>query len=297
MLPSLLPFEFCAAGPAQIVPTCWAKLVPVIAGVIVPPLSPSEALGAVHCTDSSLRFRIPWPSAFFAAILSGECGGKWSRACGAAQFLAAAVSVSDTPRATRLPALSESSALALGQDEQSLAPHGVSGLGRAEYSCRNAVAQSLQWRDDGRKLLAGVPRHVLAEDKIRPALVGDTDDLGGEKPGSIGSSALAGNAVVLAGISRSEDMNEATPRSSVEGGKVGPDRSRMKPPCFHRRDQAGGGRCFSLHVADASCSLSPAVQGKGDAKFEPADAGTEGYDVSGAYSHVTTTTPSPLRSR
>jgi hypothetical protein len=90
--------------------------------------------------------------------------------------------------------------LALGQDEQSLASHGVSGLGRAEYSARNAVAQSLQCRDEGRKLLACVPRDVLPEDKIRPALVGDADDLGSEEALAISSGALSGNAVVLAGI-------------------------------------------------------------------------------------------------
>jgi hypothetical protein len=132
-------------------------------------------------------------------------------------------------------------AVADGHDEQSLAPHGISGLGRAEYSCRNAVAQSLQWRDEGSELSIGVPRHVLADDKTRPALSGDPDDLGSKETFAIGSGALSGDAVLLAGVSRSEDMNEATPWSSIEGGKVGPDRSRMKPACFHRRDQACGG--------------------------------------------------------
>jgi len=131
--------------------------------------------------------------------------------------------------------------VALGHDEQSLAPHGIAGLGRAEYSCRNAVAHSFQWRDDGCELSGRVPRHVLSEDKIRPALIGDPDNLGGKEAHAIGSGSLSGDAVFLAGVSRSEYMNEATPRSSVEGGKVRPDRSRMKPPCIHRRDQACGG--------------------------------------------------------
>jgi len=120
-----------------------------------------------------------------------------------------------------------------GHDEQSLAPHGVAGFGRAEYSCRNAVAQSLQWRDKGRKLSAGVPRDVLSEDKIRPALGGNAADFGGEEAFAIGPGALTGNRVVLAGIARSEDMNEATPRLAIEGSHVRPDRRRMKPPRFH----------------------------------------------------------------
>jgi hypothetical protein len=117
--------------------------------------------------------------------------------------------------------------LALGHDEQSLAPHGVASGGRTEYSCRNAVAQPFQSRDDGCELSVRVPRDVLAEDKIRPALLGKPADLGRKEPLSTGSCALSGDAVVLAGVSRSEDMNEATPRSSVEGEHVRPDRRRM----------------------------------------------------------------------
>jgi len=170
---------------------------------------------------------------------------------------------------------------ALGHDEQSLAPHGVSGLGRAEYSCRNAVAQSLQWRDDGGELLGRVPRHVLSHDKIRPALFGDPADFGGEEALSARPGASSGNAVVLAGVSRSEDMNMSTPASSVEGEQVRPDRRRMKPPCFHRRAKACGGCDFPLHVADAACSLSPMIEGKGDAELKSSDAGAEGEDVPG----------------
>ena len=126
-----------------------------------------------------------------------------------------------------------------------------------------------------------VPRHVLTEDKIRPALLGNAGDLGGEEALAFGPGALTGDGVVLAGVSRSEDMNDATPRSSVEGSHVGPDRRRMKPPRFHRRDQACGGSCFPLHVTDPAASLSPMSEGEQDAEFESTDAGAEGEDVSG----------------
>lgn len=102
------------------------------------------------------------------------------------------------------------------------------------------------------ELSVDVPDDVLAEDKIRPALAGDADNLGGKEACAIGSGALSGDAVFLAGIARSEDMNEVTPRSSVEGEQVAPDRSRMKPPRFHRRDQACGGCGFPLHVTYAA---------------------------------------------
>ena len=168
-----------------------------------------------------------------------------------------------------------------GHDEQSLAPHGVTGFGRAEYSCRNAIAQPFQWRDDGFKLSVRVPRDVLSEDKIRPALFSETGDFGGKESLAVGTGALSSDAVVLAGVSRSEDMNCATPWSSVEGEHVRPDRSRMKPPCFHRRDQACGGCSFPFHVADASASLSPMAEGEQDSEFESSDACAEGHDVPG----------------
>jgi hypothetical protein len=85
-------------------------------------------------------------------------------------------------------------------DEQSLAPHGVSRCGRAEYSRRNAVAQSLQCRHDGPELSVSIARDVLAEDKIRPALLGEAADLGGKEAIAVGASALSGNAVVLTGV-------------------------------------------------------------------------------------------------
>jgi len=63
--------------------------------------------------------------------------------------------------------------LADGHDEQSLAPHGVAGLGRREYSDRNAAAQSFQcWNGDG-ELSVRIPRHVLPEETRSPSLVED----------------------------------------------------------------------------------------------------------------------------
>jgi hypothetical protein len=100
----------------------------------------------------------------------------------------------------------------------------------------------------------GIPRDVFAEDTIRPALADNTQDLIDEESFIIGPALAAGDAVGLAGISASEAMNVATPWSSIEGGKVSPDRSRMKPPRFHARDQARGGSGFPLHVSDAARS-------------------------------------------
>lgn len=55
----------------------------------------------------------------------------------------------------------------------------------------------------------------------------------------------------------------------------------MKPPCFHRRDQACGGCGFPLHVSDASARKAQSVESEQDAKFKPSDPGAKGEDVSG----------------
>lgn len=55
----------------------------------------------------------------------------------------------------------------------------------------------------------------------------------------------------------------------------------MKPPCFHRRDQAADCCDFPLHVADAATNLSAMMEGEQDSEFEASDACAEGHDVSG----------------
>lgn len=55
----------------------------------------------------------------------------------------------------------------------------------------------------------------------------------------------------------------------------------MKPPALHRRDQAGSGCGFPLHVTDPSTSLGAAVESEQDTKLESADSGAQGEDVPG----------------
>lgn len=178
------------------------------------------------------------------------------------------------------------SAVAVGQDEQSLPAHRVSGLGRTEYSDRNAAAQSLQcWNGDG-ELSVRVPRDVLAEETRRPALIEDVDGAV-EQPAIVElAKPLSGDAVALARVSRSDDVHESSKASAVEGASIRPDRRRMKPPRFHRRDQACGGCSFPLHVTDAAYILSPmppdsVPMGEHETEFESADAGGDGEGVDG----------------
>jgi hypothetical protein len=101
-------------------------------------------------------------------------------------------------------------------------------------------------------LSVGIPRDVLAEETKRPALGDDANDLVNEETLVEDAEALSGDAVALAGIAGSDPMNAATPWSSVEGGKVRPDRRGSQIARFHARDQKRGGCGFPLHVSDAT---------------------------------------------
>jgi hypothetical protein len=65
---------------------------------------------------------------------------------------------------------------------------------------------------------------VLDENKGRSAFANNAGDLGPEVAGVVFSTALAGDAEPLAGISRSDDIHRSTPRCAVEGSHIIPDR-------------------------------------------------------------------------
>lgn len=166
---------------------------------------------------------------------------------------------------------------AVGHDEQSLASVAGADLGRAEYSARNAVAHAFQWPDESGELPVRIPRHVLAEETSRPALVDDAEQLVDEPAVVVLPASPSGDAVGLAGVARSDAINDATPRSSVERSCVRPDRSLMKPSRRHACDQACGRRGFPLHVHDSAASGF----GNPDAELESADTGAEGQNSGG----------------
>jgi hypothetical protein len=166
---------------------------------------------------------------------------------------------------------------AVGHDEEPLPPVREAKLLRAEQSDRNAATQSFQCRDEHAKLSVRIPRDVLAEETTSPAGIEGVNDAIEEPAVVIGAEAASGDAVGLAGVARHDAIHCATPCSSVEGGKVRPDRRRMEPPVFHARDHDAGSRDFPLHVADgASLWL-----GKSDAEVESADTCAEGEATPG----------------
>lgn len=124
---------------------------------------------------------------------------------------------------------------------------------------------------------------------MRPNLVDDAEDVVEQPAVVVLAALLSGDAVWLARVARSEAIHDSTPRAAVEGGEVRPDRSRVKGPVLHTRDQPRGGRDFPLQVADAASAWSRDV----DAQLEASDAGAESEDVVGTCSHIHD--PSPPR--
>jgi hypothetical protein len=158
----------------------------------------------------------------------------------------------------------------VGHDEQSLSAMTGPHFGRTENSCRNAVAQSFQCRDEHPELSVSVPRHVFAEDTLRPALRDDANDLIKQEAVVSLPLPLSGDRVGLARIAASDAIHDATPRSSVETGKIRPDRRVMKFLAFHSRNKIRDGMGFPLHVSDAARS----GHGNADSELKPANPGT-----------------------
>lgn len=80
----------------------------------------------------------------------------------------------------------------------------------------------------------------------------------------------------LAGVSASDAIHEATPRASIEGSQVTPDRCRSQATLLHLRRQSGDGERFPLHHADcASASEARSSSSSVEAEVKPAASGAQ----------------------
>ncbi len=94
---------------------------------------------------------------------------------------------------------------------------------------------------------------VLQKEPLRVAIVRNVEDREEQaRPLAIKPSTAAGDADVLAREARNEEVHASTPRCSVEGGEVRPDRRRIKGSRFHKPGKLRGCRGFPLHVANGA---------------------------------------------
>ena len=114
---------------------------------------------------------------------------------------------------------------------------------RREKSSRNSVAQSLKLVPNNVEPERQVPSDVLEETQCGFNLRNDSSDLGPKVPRIVRSTTLAGETERLARVSASDAIHDSTPRATVKGSQVAPDRRRSHGFVFHaRRQDRGGGR-------------------------------------------------------
>jgi len=175
----------------------------------------------------------------------------------------------------------QSRASGVGHKIEALAPMRRSDLRRRKYSRRNATPHPLQSWDEGVELSADVPDDVLAEQTSSPAFGKDAQDMLREEPLVVGSGAQSDDAVRLAWVARKDAIHKAAPWSSVEGGKVRPDRSLIQVARFHTSDKVRGCERLPLNVSDAATSGF----GNAETESETADPGATFKKAEGTKSH------------
>lgn len=178
-------------------------------------------------------------------------------------------------------------ALGVGsKKEQPLPDVGGSRLLRREQVPFRIEPHPRQIPEDGGKSSSNKPRHVLQEDNSGLHLANDLGDGRPDPPLVLLALPLAGGAPRLARESRSDEIHDSTPRATVEGGKVAPDRNRFQEPVRHARCQYRGGMSLPLDVTDRA---KPSGSDKSEAEGEAPVAGAQLEDVKGMCSHIYTT--------
>jgi len=162
-------------------------------------------------------------------------------------------------------------ALAVGENEEPLAPMGRADFRRREEACRKPVAHDDQSCGDLGKSEAQMMGDVLEEDEGRFAFADDPCHVRPEVAWVRRAATLARHAERLARISRAEDVHRAAPRAAVEGSNVTPDRCAIQGRVFHPRHENGRGVGFPLDVTQSTISGT----GEQDAEVEAAGAGAE----------------------
>lgn len=99
-----------------------------------------------------------------------------------------------------------------------------------------------------------MPGDVLEEAPFGSDLAHDPGDVGPEVAGIVLPPAKPGKAEGLAGITGSDDMNAAAPRSAVEGSQIVPDNSRSQRRVRHPCHESGCCTCVPLDETHSAIS-------------------------------------------
>jgi len=166
------------------------------------------------------------------------------------------------------PELFASPLVAVGQDEQPFASMRGSDIGRAEHTPLRIEPERGKVGKNVGEPKRNVPCDVLEEPERCAGLVEDSSDVRPEVALVVGAEPSPGDAERLARVAARDEIHASTPRSSVEGSQVRPDRSRIQGRVFHPGHEDGRGEGFPLDVANGA-------RPSGQAEVDPADSGAE----------------------
>lgn len=153
----------------------------------------------------------------------------------------------------------------------------------AESARRNSIAEGLNVVRNHVECGPDCSSDVFPEEKRSPCLLKDAELLSPESASSTSeASPLSGDGEVLAGAAARDEIHHATPRASVEGGDVVPDRSFTQGRFRHPGHEDSCGKCPSL---DVHHRLSSA--GQMDSGVEHSSTGEEACSARrGTWSHT-----------
>jgi len=160
-------------------------------------------------------------------------------------------------------------------DEDPLPSMRGSNVRRSPQARRSLVAHALKVSEDLTSSEPQMVGDVLEGDDARSELLGDPCDVRPEVTLILVSALLAGDAEGLARVAASDAVHDSTPRSSIEGSEITPDRSRIQPPFFHAADQYAGRIGFPLDVAHRARLEACSGESVVETSVEAADAGAD----------------------
>lgn len=138
-------------------------------------------------------------------------------------------------------------------------------------ACCNPVAHALKVSGDVLEAEGEMAGDVFEKAPFRRDLADDAGDIGPQVARVFLAEPASRQRERLAGITGSDDMNAAAPRSAVEGFEIVPDRSRSQGRVCHPCHENGRGETVSLDMAHSSISGFGDVQ----ADIQSSDTGAK----------------------
>jgi hypothetical protein len=157
-------------------------------------------------------------------------------------------------------------------DEDPLSAMRSADFLRSPECRRSSVAHALQLADDIRCSGSKMTGDVLDADEPGLKDADDVGDVGPEVSLVLVGSLLPGDRERLTRDAAKDAVHEASPRASVEGSEVTPDRRCVQPPFFHAADQYAGRIGFPLDVTDRASSEACSSESVAEAEVEASDA-------------------------